>query len=155
MPSLEMPSFQATPVASTVEFESEPAGAEVKTSTGQACRTPCAVSVAASELTATFTLAGYQPQTVPLRLTQSADGRDPNTGQTPPARMTPNPVYVELMVAPPVRRTAPPAGSKPTAKKKPKTTAAKPKPPAAADPMTAAPSQAPAAPWPAPNQSTR
>jgi hypothetical protein len=148
LPSFEMPSLQSAPAASTVEFESEPAGADVKTSTGQTCRTPCALSVAASDLTATFTLNGYQPQSMPVRMTTSAEGRDPNTGQVPPPRMTPNPVYVELMLAPPVRKLAPPVATKPAQKKKPKT-AAKPKQPAG-DPMSAAPAQAPASPWPAP-----
>ena len=152
LPSFEMPSLQSAPAASTVEFESEPAGADVKTSTGQTCRTPCALSVAANDLTATFTLNGYQPQSVPVRMATSAEGRDPNTGQVPPARMSPNPVYVELMLAPPVRKVAPPVAAKPAPKKKPKK-AAKPKQPA--DPMSAAPTQAPASPWPAPAPTTR
>jgi hypothetical protein len=151
LPSFEMPSFQSAPAASTVEFESEPAGADVKTSTGQTCRTPCALSVAANDLTATFTLNGYQPQSVPVRMATSGEGRDPNTGQVPPARMSPNPVYVELMLAPPVRKPAPVA-TKPAQKKKPKTTA-KPKQPA--EPMSAAPAQPPASPWPAPAPTTR
>ena len=149
LPSFEMPSMTPTPAASTVEFESEPAGADVKTSTGQTCRTPCALSVAATDLTATFTLNGYQAQSIPVRMATSSEGRDPNTGQVAPPRMTPNPVYAELMIAPQVRRPAPPpAASKPAAKKKPKA-AAKPKPPA--DPMSAAPAQTPASPWPAPS----
>lgn len=132
-----------------MEFESEPPGADVKTSTGQNCKTPCALSVAASELTATFTLGGYQPQTVPVKLLQASEGVDPATGQTPPPRMTPNPVYAELMLAPAVRKP-PPSASKPApAKKKPKTTA-KPKPPAAEPAMAAPPASAPSSPWPAP-----
>ena len=151
MPKFEMPSFSSTPAATTVEFESEPPGADVKTSTGQTCRTPCALSVAASELTATFTLNGYQPAMVPVKMTESPDGRDPNTGQVPAPRMSPNPVYVELMIAAPVRRP-PPAAAKPAPKKKPKAAAkpAAPKPPAA-DSMAAPPASAPpSSPWPTP-----
>ena len=151
MPSFEMPSL--APSASTVEFESEPAGAEVKTSTGQTCRTPCALSVAGTDMTATFSLNGYQSQSIPVRMATSGEGRDPNTGQVPSPRMTPNPVYAELMLAPQIRRPPPPVAAKPPAKKKPKT-AAKPKQPS--EPMSsAAPAQAPASPWPAPAQSTR
>ena len=145
LPSFELPSFQSKPAASTVEFESEPPGAEVKTSTGQTCRTPCALSVTANELSATFALTGYQPQTVPVRMTAAAEAVDPNTGQISPPRMVPNPVYVELLLAPPVRK--PPPAAKPAPAKKPKT-AAKPKP--AAQPMAPAPAPAPAAPWPSP-----
>ncbi len=151
LPSFEMPSMTPTPAASTLEFVSEPAGADVKTSTGQTCRTPCALSVAANDLTATFTLNGYQPQTVAVRLTMSDEGRDPNTGQVAPPRMTPNPVYAELMIAPPVRRP-PPVASKPAPKKKPKA-AAKPKP--SAEPMSATPAAPPSSPWPAPSSTTR
>ena len=152
LPSFEMPSMTPTPAASTLEFVSEPAGADIKTSTGQTCKTPCALSVAASEFTATFTLNGYQPQTLPVRLIMSDEGRDPNTGQVAPARMTPNPVYAELMIAAPVRRSPPPVASKPAAKKKPKA-AAKPKP--AAEPMSATPAPPPSSPWPAPSSTTR
>jgi hypothetical protein len=135
-----------------LEFESEPPGADVKTSTGQTCRTPCALSVAANELTATFTLNGYQPQTVPVRMSVSTEGVDPATGQVPPPRMMPNPVYTELMLAVPVRRPPPPPAAKPAQKKKPKT-AAKPKPPA--EPMSSAPASAPPSPWPTTAPATR
>ncbi|HTS39841.1 MAG TPA: hypothetical protein VMH84_04795 [Xanthobacteraceae bacterium] len=153
MPSLELPSFTPTPAATTLEFESEPPGAEVRTSTNQTCRTPCSLSVTATELTATFALAGYTPQTIPVRTVQSNEGADSLTGTPPPARMTPNPVYAELVMAAPVRKP-PPAAAKPP-KKKPKT-AAKPKPkpqpqPQATtpEPMTSAPAAAPpASPWP-------
>jgi hypothetical protein len=149
MPS--MPSMASTPATSTLEFESEPSGAEVRTSTGQTCRTPCALSVAASDFTATFSAPGYQPMTVPVRMVSSGDGRDPMTGQSQPPRLSPNPVYAELVVAPPVRRPAPAtANPNPTPKKK-KTAKPKPAPAASAsEPMTAAPSAPPAAPWPMP-----
>jgi hypothetical protein len=32
---------KAAPAATTMQFESEPAGAEARTSVGQSCRTPC------------------------------------------------------------------------------------------------------------------
>ncbi len=48
------------PILDTVRFESEPPGAEAKTSNGQTCRTPCALALPTeTPLTVTFTLNGY------------------------------------------------------------------------------------------------
>jgi len=130
--------------ATTMQFESEPAGAEAKTSTGQTCRTPCSLAMTASEFTVSFTLPGYQPQTVPVRVTASNEPRDPNAPDLDSAapRMVPNPVFVELQpaAAPPPAHKKPPA----VAKKKPKP-AAKPAPTAMAP---ESPAPAPASPWP-------
>jgi len=93
MPSLNF--LSSSPPTDAVRFESEPPGAEVKTASGETCRTPCQLSVAvAPEVSATFALNGYQPQTVSLRSFSSA-------------HLAPNPVYVELAAAPP-----PPAAKK-------------------------------------------
>lgn len=156
MPSFDVPTMSSSPATSSLEFESEPSGAEVRTSTGQTCRTPCALSVAASELSATFSLPGYQPQTVPVRMVASSDGGgiDPMTGQTTAPRMSPNPVYAELTAAAPARRPAPATANPSSTKKKPKA-AAKPKPSAAAEPMTAAPASQPSSAWPAPQATPR
>jgi hypothetical protein len=71
----------------TVRFESKPPGAEVKTSVGS-CRTPCELSVQeAPEISATFALHGYQPQTISVR-------QEPNS-----SKLAPNPVFVELRAA--------------------------------------------------------
>lgn len=59
---------KGVPSATTMQFESEPAGAEAKTSLGQSCRTPCSLAVSANEFTVNFSLAGYQSQTVPVRI---------------------------------------------------------------------------------------
>ena len=100
MPSwmqFDTPSFmKSAPAATTMQFESEPAGAEARTSLGQACRTPCTQTVTASEFTVSFSLPGYQPQTVPVRVVASADGSDAEG-----ARLVPNPVFVELQPAGP------------------------------------------------------
>jgi hypothetical protein len=143
MPS--MPSFSlGGPPTTTIQFESEPAGAEAKVSTGQTCRTPCAQSITANEFTVTFTLNGYQPQTVPVRIAASREPVDPNTGSAPAPRMVPNPVFVELQPVPPppptTRRRPPPKPQQPAAQRP-----APPPPPAAQ-----APAPAPAAAWPPP-----
>ena len=116
----------------TVSFESEPPGAEAKTSNGQTCRTPCSLALPVeSPLTVTFTLNGYAPESEKLEMIQ-ATGEPPHFG--------PNPVVVELS----------PAAAQPRATKKPakKPAAKKPAAAAAPAPVTAAPAAPPASPWP-------
>jgi hypothetical protein len=142
-------------VRDTVRFESEPAGAEAKVSNGQTCRTPCALALPVNvPLTVTFTLNGYQPETEnigPISMTGS------------PTQLQPNPVVVELTPAPPAspklfkkperkRKSSATSAAKPAAK--PAAKRARPKPAAATTPalapITAAPAQqqAPAPPEP-------
>ena len=156
MPSwmqFELP--RAAPAATTMQFESEPAGAEARTSTGQTCRTPCSLAVTASDFTVSFTLQGYQPQNVPVRVVTSTESVDPDAGQASSGpRLVPNPVFVELQPAAPPptarRRAAPPR--EPRA---PRTSAApaqqrRPPPTAMAPQPAPAPAPAPASPWPPP-----
>ncbi len=90
------PKFEPAPVS--IQFQSEPAGAEAKTSTGGSCQTPCALSVPPDkEFSVTFSLAGYQPQSVPVQLTK------PQGIET---ALQPNPVAVELAAAPEPRPRA-------------------------------------------------
>jgi hypothetical protein len=133
---------KSEPAATTMQFESEPAGAEARTSLGQSCRTPCSLAVTASEFTVSFGLPGYQPQTVPVRVVASAEGSE---GEGGAPRLVPNPVFVELQpaVAPPPVRKKPPA----VAKKKPKP-APRPAPTAMAPEAPPPPAPAPASPWP-------
>jgi hypothetical protein len=143
MPSLDF--MKSAPRAESLAIESEPPGAEAKTSLGQSCHTPCQLSVQpGSEFSVTLALSGYQPQTVSVR--PEAEGA------TAAPRLAPNPVHVDLQaVAPP---------KKPVAKKK-KLVAAVARPaaptprPTSAPALTSAPStlteMAPSAtnyPWP-------
>jgi hypothetical protein len=128
------PKFEPAPV--NIQFQSQPAGAEAKTTTGQSCKTPCSLAMAPDkEFSVTFSLTGYQPQTVALQVTK------PEGVET---ALQPNPVEVELVAAPktPAKRTP---TRKPTA-----TTAAAPRP--AAPPRTSSqPSSVPPPPtdpWP-------
>ena len=134
---LNLDSLKPAPVMDTVRFESEPTGAEAKTSNGQTCRTPCALALPVNApLTVTFTLNGYQP---------ASESIEPITVTGSPTQLRPNPVVVELTPASPppkqVKKPAPP-------KKKPaaKPPAARPKP-AAANAPASQQQQAPA-PWP-------
>src|SRR5438270_11922245 len=102
MPSLDF--FKSGPAMEFLRIESEPPGADARTSQGQTCRTPCELSVPATgELAVTVALAGYQPQTLPVRVEHG--GRDP--------RLQPNPISVDPQPAPPAPSAkAPPAPKK-------------------------------------------
>ena len=146
---MSLDALKPAPIMDTVRFESEPPGAEAKTSNGQTCRTPCALALPVNTpMTVTFTLNGYTPETEniePISITGS------------PTQLRPNPVMVELTPAPPtpksVKKPAPPK-KKPAAKPAAaKPAAARAKPAAARAPApapmsgTPAPQDAPA-PWP-------
>jgi hypothetical protein len=127
MPSLDF--MKSAPQAESLAIESEPPGAEAKTSLGQSCRTPCQLSVQpGSEFSVTFALSGYQPQTVSVR--PEAEGA------IAAPRIAPNPVHVDLQaVALP---------KKPVAKKKKLVAAAvHPAAPMASAAPTPAPTSAP------------
>jgi len=138
MPSLDF--LRSAPQPETLAVESEPPGAEAKTSLGESCRTPCKLSVQpGSEFSVTLALSGYQSQTVSVR--PEAEGAP---------RLAPNPVHVDLRQAAPPKKLV-------AKKKKPVAAAARPAAPppmasaAPAPASTPAPTSAPApAPAPAP-----
>src|SRR5262245_46096826 len=102
IPSLSLDFMKSAPQAEALAIESEPPGAEAKTSLGQNCRTPCQLRVQpGSEFSVTLTLSGYQPQTVSVRSQAES--------ATAPPRLRPNPVHVDLQAVTP---------KKPIAKKK-------------------------------------
>lgn len=140
---LSLDALKPAPAVDTVRFESEPPGAEAKTSNGQTCRTPCALALPLeAPLAVTFTLTGYQPESENIEPVSQ-------TGGSP--EMRPNPVIVQLTPLPPPVKPVKKPARKPVVKKKPAPkAAAKPAaPPAtAAAPMAPPPQQAPA-PWPA------
>jgi hypothetical protein len=141
--------FKPAPTLETVQFESQPPGAEVKLSNGQTCQTPCALAIPHPQsggYDATFTLNGYLPDTEQIQLMSMGD----NTSQ-----LRPNPVVAQLAPAPPPpkkkiirrKRIAKPAA------KKPRPVAKRPKPKAAAKPAAAPPPMQPQqpqspSPWP-------
>lgn len=118
--SLSLPSMdflKSSPATEKVRIESEPPGAEAKSTQGQTCRTPCEMTVQTEgDVSVTVALNGYQPQTVPLR-SEETEGES-MFGSKP--RVTPNPVYVELQAVPAVapakkKKAAAPAKKKPAA----------------------------------------
>ena len=133
---MSLDGLKPSPVMDTVRFETEPSGADAKTSNGQTCRTPCALTLPVNApLAVTFTLNGYQPET---------ENIEPISVTGSPTQLRPNPVVAELTPAPPPppkllkkpeRKRTPSATSaakpaaKPAAKRaRPKAAAATPRP---------------------------
>jgi len=56
-----------------LKFESDPPGAEIRTSKGQTCATPCELSVPSREQLVTITKNYYLPQTVQVTLGPQLD----------------------------------------------------------------------------------
>ena len=130
MPSLDF--LKSAPQSETLAIESEPPGAEAKTSLGQSCRTTCQLAVQpGSEFSVTLALSGYQPQTVSVR------PEAPGANAAP--RLAPNPVQVSLQAVT--------TSKNPIAKKKPVATAARPaaRRPVASAAATTVPAPAPTA----------
>jgi PEGA domain-containing protein len=110
MPSWMTPDFMSSKPSSDMQplrFESDPPGADVRTTGGQTCLTPCAIPVPAEPQSVTITKIGFVPQTV-----QVSVGDVPEHSfweSAPPPAMVPNPVQVVLQpVAPPRGARRPP-----------------------------------------------
>ena len=115
MPSFSLPSFNTTslsvhgaPAGTPVHVTSVPSGA--KASLGrddQSCTTPC--TLIATNGTGTynvsFSLKGYQPQSVPMRITvnEPSSMQSGDAGAAPMTVITPDPVTAELV---PMKSTA-------------------------------------------------
>ena len=111
------PWFPGLPVtnafAGLLDVDSEPSGAEAKTSLGGGCRTPCSFEVTAEgPFNVTFTQEGYEAATVEVKIEHA------QTSVSAP-RFAPNPVFARLT---PVAAPAPPRAA-------PKKAAAKPQAP--------------------------
>ena len=132
--------FKSTPPTVQVQLESNPPGADAKTSLGPGCKTPCSLSVPAPDtgFSVSYALNKYQPATVPVQVIHN-----PGDLGTPGTTVTdPNPVFAELQPAGPLPRAH--KGTKPKRIRKPAATAPTESPfpePNAAPPGTAAPSR--------------
>jgi hypothetical protein len=99
-----VPSMSMRGPSTSLTIESDPPGADAKTSLGASCRTPCMIPVAADrEFTVSYALNGYLPQVVTVVPRQPDLGTpDIGSGAPPPtAELSPNPVYAQLQPAPP------------------------------------------------------
>jgi outer membrane murein-binding lipoprotein Lpp len=77
----------------TLKFESDPLGADVRTTQGQTCKTPCELKVPSREQPVTITKDKYVPQTVQVALGPQPDH---SFWENPPPTLVPNPVHVVL-----------------------------------------------------------
>jgi hypothetical protein len=106
------------PALQTLQFESEPPGADVKTVQGQTCRTPCSLAVPLQAQSVTFAMNGYLPQTVSVQVDHPSE-RSEVTYETDPPKFSPNPVEAALQPAPPppkpARKPHKPSHARPTA----------------------------------------
>jgi hypothetical protein len=88
----------------SLTIESDPPGADAKTSLGPGCRTPCMIPVPADrEFSVNYSLNGYLPQTVAVTPRSDVAAPDIASGSSAGAtvEVTPNPVYAQLQPAPP------------------------------------------------------
>jgi hypothetical protein len=80
-----------------LNFESDPLGAEIRTTQGQTCITPCELTVPSHEQPVTITKNDYVPQTVQVTMGPQPDH---SFWQNPPPTLVPNPVHVVLQPVP-------------------------------------------------------
>jgi hypothetical protein len=68
--SFSLDYFKSTPPTVQVQLESNPPGADARTSLGPGCKTPCAVSVPAPDtgFSVSYALPKFQPATVPVQV---------------------------------------------------------------------------------------
>jgi hypothetical protein len=106
--SLSMPSWLSSapspPALQTLQFESEPPGAEVRTIQGQTCQTPCSLAVPPESQAVSFSKPGFLAQTVPVTVGEVPDHSFLESA--PPPSLTPNPVIASLQPAGPPHRPA-------------------------------------------------
>ena|ERR1700761_9244559 len=92
--SFSLDYFKSTPTPIQVQLESNPPGADAKTSLGPGCKTPCSVSIPPPEggFSVSYTLNKYQPATVQVQAV-----RNPGDLTTPATTtLDPSPVFAEL-----------------------------------------------------------
>jgi hypothetical protein len=93
---------QATspPSPQTVQFESEPTGADVRTAQGLTCQTPCSLALPVASQSVIFAKNGFVSQTVLISVDQPP-AKHSFFSKRPPPTLKPNPVKALLLVAPP------------------------------------------------------
>jgi hypothetical protein len=112
--SFSWDAFKSAPPTVQVQLESNPPGADARTSLGPNCKTPCSVSVPAPDtgFSVAYTLNKFQPATVQVQVVHN-----PGDLASPAMTVTdPNPVFAELQPAGPPPKPV----RKPMRPKKPK-----------------------------------
>lgn len=96
MPSLDF--FASKPTSAMLSIESDPPGAEARTSLGTTCRTPCTQQVPlTADITVSYALNGYTPQAITVH---------PSADAGAAALLDPNPAFAELKPAAPPPKPA-------------------------------------------------
>lgn len=96
------------PSPQTLQFQSEPTGADVHTVQGQMCQTPCSLALPVESQLVTFAKNGFLSQTVQISVDQPPPEHS-FFSKRPPPTLRPNQVRVVLQTAPPpLERPAPP-----------------------------------------------
>jgi hypothetical protein len=93
-----MSAGKSTPQLVTMQFESQPQGADVRTGQGQTCQTPCSLALQPQPQAISFSKNGFLPQTVQVA---AGDPPEHSLFESPPPTLTPNPVTVVLQPAGP------------------------------------------------------
>jgi hypothetical protein len=125
---------KSTPPLVTMQFESQPPGADVRTSPGQTCQTPCSLALQPQSQMVSFSKNGFLPQSVQI----TASEADHSLFDSPPPALSPNPVSVVLQPAAPPPRGRPPVRPRPKPHRAP---AAPPPPPGQPSPFPPPPGQ--------------
>jgi hypothetical protein len=87
--------FKPKPTTTTLLIQSNPAGADARSSLGGTCRTPCTMAIGtAGDFTISFTRDGYEPQAITVHSTMSEGG------YTTPASPTLDPNVVSVALQP-------------------------------------------------------
>jgi len=102
------------PSPETLQFQSVPTGAEVRTAQGQMCQTPCSLALPIEAQSVTFTKNGFLSHAVQISVEQPP-AEHSFFSKKPPPMLVPNPVRVVLEVAPPPPEPPPPPKPAPTA----------------------------------------
>jgi hypothetical protein len=100
--SVSMPEWLSSkpspPPLQTLQFQSQPPGAEVRTAKGQTCQTPCSLQVQPESQPVTFEKGGFVSQTVQVSVAERAEHSF--FSKDPPPNLIPNPVQVALQAVP-------------------------------------------------------
>jgi len=91
----------------TLQFQSEPTGAEVRTAQGLACQTPCSLALPIESQLVTFTKNGFLSRSVQISVDQPPPAHS-FFSKKPPPTLVPNPVRAVLLVVPPPPEPVPP-----------------------------------------------
>jgi hypothetical protein len=104
---------ESPPSSQTLQFQSEPTGADVRTVQGQTCQTPCSLALPLESQFVTFSKNGFLSQIVQISVDQPPPEHSFFSKKAPPT-LTPNPVKATLQTAPVLLKLPAPPPPQPT-----------------------------------------